>query len=114
LVFKEFVVDGSCMRMVWSGQIDLATKMVDLTVLVAPMKTADSIIRQLPVVRELLNGSLISIPVKVTGPLSDPTVVPLSPSAVGTEVFKYMLKTFQLPFKMFQPLLGQQQAAEAR
>jgi hypothetical protein len=49
----------------------------------------------------------VSIPVKVTGNIADPTVVPLSPAAVGSELVGYMERVFKLPFKVIQPLMKQ-------
>ncbi len=103
LIFENSVVDGACVRMVWHGEIDLVNKKIDITVIVAPFRTVDRIIDKVPLVGKWLNGSLISIPVKVSGDLSDPTVIPLSPTAVGVGLAGFMKRTFELPFSLFQP-----------
>ena len=100
LTVKEGIVDGSSMKIIWQGEIDLITKKLDLTVLVAPLKTADRIIEHIPWVGEILGGTLISIPIKVTGDIRDPTVTPLSPSAVGSEILGIMKRILRLPFKI--------------
>jgi uncharacterized protein YhdP len=96
-------LDGPTLRMTCAGNIDLPDKTLDITVLAAPLKTVDRIVKHLPVIGYILGGSLISIPIKVKGPLSDPTVVPLSPSAVGEGLLEMMKRTFQLPVKLFTP-----------
>jgi hypothetical protein len=40
----------------------------------------------------------------VRGDLSNPSVIPLSPSAVGSGLLGTMNRVFQLPFKLIQPL----------
>jgi len=71
---------------------------------VSPLKTVDTVVRNIPLVGNILGGSLVSIPVKVTGDINDPTVVPLSPSAVGSGLLGTMKRVFQLPFTLTQPL----------
>jgi hypothetical protein len=100
LAVKEGILDGPSMKIVWQGNIDLILKKMDLTVLVAPLKTADRIIERIPWVGEILGGKLISIPIKVTGDINDPTVTPLSPSAVGSEVLGIMKRILRLPIKI--------------
>ena len=104
LTVKEGIIDGSSMKIVWQGDIDLITKKMDLTVLVAPLKTADRIIERIPWVGEILGGTLVSIPIKVTGDITDPTVKPLSPSAVKSEILGIMKRILRLPFKII-PLI---------
>lgn len=97
-------VDGPSLRMVWQGDVDLIANKIKATVLVSPLKTVDTIISHVPIIGGILGGSLLSIPVEVNGDLSDPEIIPLSPSAVGSELVGYMKRTFQLPLKLIQPL----------
>lgn len=108
LVLDNSVVDGSCVRMVWKGEVDLLNRKVNLIVIVAPFRTVDRIIDKVPVVGKLMNGTLISIPVRVTGDLADPTVIPLSPSAVGSGLLGFMKRTFELPFSLLEPFRNQE------
>ena len=93
------------------GDIDLINREMDLTVLVAPLKTVDRIVRKLPIINNILGGSLISIPFRATGKLSSPTVIPLSPTAVGSGVLGIMERTLKLPITLIQPLVTQSKAA---
>lgn len=104
IVLDDSTIDGSCVKMVWRGDIDLTEKKVNLTVLVAPLRTVDRVVGNIPLLGGILNGSLVSIPVAVSGDWRDPSVVPLSPSAVGAELLGYMKRTIQLPFRVIQPL----------
>ncbi len=104
LKLSEAVVDGPFLKMVFKGEVDLAKKKIDVVALVSPLKTVDRIVGVVPVVGKLLSGAIISVPVRISGDLSDPTVTPLSPTAVGEELFGLMKRTFQLPFTLLQPL----------
>jgi hypothetical protein len=104
LVVDNLILEAPSMKMVWKGEMDPEKRTVDFTVLVAPLKTVDKIISHVPLLGHVLGDSLISIPVKVSGDMADPDVVPLSPSAVGSELLGYMIRTFQMPIKVIEPL----------
>jgi len=104
VILKEAILDGSSMELVGQGEIDLMAGTMDLTVLVAPLKTVDFAVKKIPLLRDILGGALVSIPVRVRGDLRNPTVRPLSPSAVGSELIGIMKRTFRLPMKVIHPL----------
>jgi len=101
---KEAVIDGTTANIAGQGTIDLVTGETDMIVLVAPFKTVDALISYTPLIGDWLGGTLISIPVKVTGPFADPTVTPLAPSAVGSSLMNLMKKTIKLPVQIVAPL----------
>jgi hypothetical protein len=105
MIFKEWTLDGPNMEMVGQGEIDLAEGKINLTVLVAPLKTVDRIIKLIPLVRYILAGTLLVVPVKVSGDLKDPKVTALSPSAIGSELLAIMERALDLPFHIINPLL---------
>jgi len=105
LILKEAILDGSSMELVGQGEIDLMAEKMDLTVLVAPLKTVDFVVKKIPLVRQILSGTLLAIPVRVRGDLANPEVRLLSPSAVGSELVGIMNRTFHLPLKVIQPLV---------
>ncbi len=104
LAFTEAVLDGPTVKIAATGSLDLAARTVDAVFLVAPLKTVDSVVSRLPVIGTMLGGSLVSIPVAVKGPLGDPSVTPLSPSAIGSELLGIMKRTVNLPLRVMQPL----------
>lgn len=107
IVLKQGIIDGTSMTIACQGDIDLIAKKLDLTVLVAPFKTIDRIIKYTPLIGEILGGNLISIPIKVTGNMADPTITPLAPSAVGSGLLNIMKRTLRLPVSIVQPLFPQ-------
>jgi len=105
------------LEMAGQGEINLIDRKINFTVLVAPLKTVDRITKRIPLVNYILAGTLVTIPVKVQGDLKDPKVTPLSPSAVGGELFAIMKRTLGLPFKViepFRPRHGQESEGERR
>ena len=82
LVLNELIIDGSSMNIVCQGYIDVVNKRMDVTALVAPLKTIDFFIKRTPLIKDILGGSLISIPVGIKGHLENPRVTPLPPSKV--------------------------------
>jgi hypothetical protein len=104
LTLSDSMIDGPCVKMIFRGEIDLAEKKMDVVAMVAPLRTVDRIIGMVPLVGRILDGALFSVPVRVVGDISDPAVIPMSPTAVGGELLGIMKRTFQLPFTLIQPL----------
>ncbi len=103
-ILKEAILDSSTVEIVGQGEIDLTTEKMDLKLLVAPLKTVDSVVKKSPGVRGILGGTLVSIPVRVTGDVTNPKVGTLSPSGVGSDLMRYLNKTVRIPFKVVEPL----------
>ena len=101
---KKAIVDGTDLTIIFNGQIDLTNDNIDLTCLVAPFKTVDLIIKNIPIVSTLLGGNLVSVPVKATGKISDPMVFPLHPSAVGEGLIKMMSNILKMPVKLIDKI----------
>jgi hypothetical protein len=104
LVLREAIIDGPTVQMVGQGSINVIDQTVDITLLVAPLRKIDSVVSQIPVIRNILGDRLVSIPVAVSGSINNPVVTPLSPSAVGRELLSLMQRTLSLPFQLITPL----------
>jgi len=105
LELEEGVIDGLTANMTARGVLNLADRQMDLTVLVAPFKTVDSIVRIIPLVGEILGGSLISVPIGVKGDLQNPAITVLSPAAVGEGLLGILTRTLKLPVKIIEPFI---------
>jgi hypothetical protein len=103
LMVEEWILDGPSLEMVCQGEIDFIGEKMDLIVLVAPLKTVDFIVKRIPKVRDILKGTLVAIPVRVRGDLSNPTVKLLSPSAVGSGLIRVLKRTLSLPVELLEP-----------
>jgi len=105
LQVTEGLIDGDSMELAFQGPIDLSKGTLDMQVLASPLKTVDRLFKKIPVVSGLLGGNLISIPIRVSGDLTQPTVVPLSPTAISQEVFNILKRTIKLPITVIQPFI---------
>lgn len=110
LNLEEAVVDGRCMKMVWSGTLDFVSQKLDMVVLLAPLRTFERLIGYVPLIGSIFEG-VISIPVKVSGDLSDPSIVPMSPSALGSKLVGIMKQVLRAPLKIMSPFAGPQNGA---
>ena len=64
------------MEIACEGHIDTISREVDMLMLVAPLQTANLVVKKIPVVRNILDGTLISIPFRVSGNLDNPAITP--------------------------------------
>jgi hypothetical protein len=110
LYLKEAVIDGHSMTIVGEGKIDLVKGEADLVVLLAPLKTVDTVLNHIPVVGKLVTGKdgiFISIPFSVKGPLEDAKIVLVPPEAVGSGLWGVLKRTLQTPVDMFNTVISQ-------
>jgi hypothetical protein len=110
LVLERGLIMGPSVEIACTGAVDIMNKTYDLTYLVAPLKTLDSIAKKIPVLGRILGGTVVSIPVKVTGDWSDPVVEPLSASAVGSGVLGIMERALKLPVEVLESLPASEEA----
>ncbi|MGA6924900.1 MAG: AsmA-like C-terminal domain-containing protein [Desulfosarcina sp.] len=99
---SEILLDGHALKLTGQGRIALDTLEADITLLAAPLKTVDRIINKVPIINYIAGGSLISIPLRIRGPLTDLTVTPMSPEDVGKGILNLMGRTLKAPFKLVQ------------
>ena len=95
LEIKEAFLDSEAIDVVTQGHIDYVKKKMNLVVLVVASKTVSAVTDKIPIVRRLTgSGSLLSVPVRVSGNLDNPTVIVLSPTALGSNILRILKKTF--------------------
>ncbi|MBW2039554.1 MAG: AsmA-like C-terminal domain-containing protein [Deltaproteobacteria bacterium] len=108
LCLEEAVIDGTAMKIVGEGKIDLLKGEANLVVLIAPLKTVDIIMNNIPIFGKVFtgkSGTFISVPFGVTGPLDDPKITTLPPSAVGAGLWGLLKRTLQVPGEVIKPVL---------
>ncbi|MBI5632816.1 MAG: AsmA-like C-terminal domain-containing protein [Nitrospirae bacterium] len=104
LVLDEATIDSTVLGVVAQGSLNLVENRLDLNVMVAPLRQVNKIVRYIPLIGDVISGSLISVPVKVTGTPADPQVTYLSPSAAVSNLANMMKRTLNLPVKILSPL----------
>ncbi|MEJ5357965.1 MAG: AsmA-like C-terminal domain-containing protein [Desulfobacterales bacterium] len=105
LYVREWTIDGPTLWMGGRGEIDLLQRTLDFTLMVSPFKTIDRIVNRIPGLGWILGGRLVAVPMKATGELKDPRIVPLSPEAVGTSLLEMLKRAILLPVRIIQPFI---------
>ncbi len=106
IIFTNAVIDGQDMTLIFNGWIDPEKDQLALIFLVAPFKTADILIEKIPVLGSILQGRLVSIPVKAAGTINNPDVFLLPPAEVGKGLVGTMQRLLETPFKLIEKLPG--------
>lgn len=104
LTIDNYYMDGETLDLLGKGEINLDKRTVNMQLLAAPFQTVDSIVKHVPGVNYLLAGSLVSIPVSVSGDLTDPRVRVLSTSAVNSSLLDLAKRTRKSPVKLLDAL----------
>ena len=110
IYIKEMVIDGPAMKIVGEGRVDLAKGEADIVLLVAPLKTVDTVMRHIPVVGRIVtgkSGTFISVPFGVNGPFDNPRVTLMPPEAVGSGLWGVLKRTLQTPLELFKTITFQ-------
>ncbi len=101
---EKAVIDAENMALVFSGQVFPFENKLNLTCLVAPFKTIDTIIKYIPMVNTILSGPLVSFPAKATGAINDPMITPLHPSAVGEGIMNMFINIIKTPGRLLEEI----------
>ena len=109
---EKGLMNSSAMNLVFHGDVDLLNERLDLNMLASPFTLTDRLIKLIPVAGYILGGTLISVPVKVDGSLDDPKVRILPFSEIGSGVWGIMKRTLETPFKIVEPLVGEEEKSK--
>ena len=105
-ILTEGYIDAESLDIVATeGVVNLLDQTLDITLLVSPLKTVDTIVKYTPILGPILQGTLIAIPVNVRGDISNPKVGALSPSAFGSRAMGILKRTLKAPVRIVQPVL---------
>ena len=105
LTIDEYILDAPSMGVTGHGTVDLFAKELDLKILVSPFNTADFVVKRIPIIRGLLGGTIVSIPVKVKGDIENPEISYLSPSAVGKKLLGITKSVLKTPVRIIKPVI---------
>ncbi|MGH7795186.1 MAG: AsmA-like C-terminal domain-containing protein [Candidatus Binatia bacterium] len=108
LVGDEVHIESFLLNLSGQGKVDLELEQIDGKGLIVVLKPLDDVIARIPVIGSMLGGggSLVGIPVRVTGPLDRPDVTYLSPADVGVELLNIPLRILKMPLgamRLFTP-----------
>jgi hypothetical protein len=83
----------------------LEKQTINAQLLAAPFRTIDSIVKNIPGINYLLAGNLVTIPIRITGLLTDPKVEVMAVSAVGSNLYNLAERTIKAPFKLIDAII---------
>jgi len=107
LIIDHAIIKGKGLNLFGRGKIDLDDMDADMIVLVAPLKTIDTIVSKVPLLGKAIGGkdaTIVAFPVKIKGQIKDPEVTVLSPDAVGGAMIDLVKNTLMLPFRILSPI----------
>ncbi|NTW59836.1 MAG: AsmA family protein [Nitrospirae bacterium] len=111
LTVSEGVIKSPLMNLAANGDIDLMNDRLDVTVLIAPFKKVDAVVKKIPLVGDILGGTLVTVPLRVHGPFKGPKVAPLPPAAIGEGLLGIMKRTVELPIEVIDEVTPKRRSA---
>jgi hypothetical protein len=105
LVLKEVIIDGATMRLASQGDINFIDQTLDLMILVSPLKTVDRFAGKIPLLKDITGGTIVTIPLKVTGDFENTKITYAPRSSVGSGLLGIMKKTLKLPVEIINPVV---------
>lgn len=106
IVYDEFTIEASPYTIAGQGRHDLKRGQIDAKGLVSVSMSTNQVIRSIPLIGAIAGGSLVGIPVRVTGSLDRPDVTYLPVADVGTELLNMPMRILGIPLdtmKLFTP-----------
>lgn len=105
LLIEKLYMDGETLDILGHGEVDMGQETLNLELLAAPFKTADTVVKNIPGLNYLLAGSLVAIPVSIKGKWDDPGVRVMSASSVGSSLLNLGKRTIKSTFKLIDTLV---------
>ena len=106
IVNDEIIIEASPYTIAGQGRLDFKRRQIDAKGLVSVSMSTNQVIRSIPLIGALAGGSLVGIPVRITGSFDRPEVTYLSATDVGTELLNMPIKILGIPLdtmKLFTP-----------
>ncbi len=116
LKIESFQLNAPGLRFFGTGKVYLLDQKIDLTLLVSPFKAFNAVVSRVPLVGWVLTGKskmLLAVPVRITGKINDPTVLPLDPVSLGSQFLGIVGRTFKLPVKILTPKKAEEKPARS-
>jgi hypothetical protein len=97
IIHDQFFVQASPYTMTGRGSIDLGSQKIDLQGVVSVALPAEQVIKKIPIVGAFYGGSIVGIPLRVSGALEHPEISYLSPADIGAELLNVPLRVLGIP-----------------
>ncbi|OCC14539.1 hypothetical protein DBT_2081 [Dissulfuribacter thermophilus] len=106
LVINRLVLKAEGLNFYGTGNVALNTWDIDLYILVSPFKAIDLLLSKIPIVGYVIGGknrTLVTVPLKLSGSIKDPEVVPLDPKALSKGVLDIFKNVISIPIRVIVP-----------
>jgi len=106
LLSDEIVIQATPLTVTGEGSFDLQRKQVDVKGLVSVGLPANQVIKSIPIIGAVIGGSLVGIPIRISGSMERPEVSYLSPADIGGELLSLPMKILGAPLdaiRLFVP-----------
>jgi uncharacterized protein YhdP len=97
IAVDEFALNADNVTVASQGSVDFANDRIEATVLVAPLPRVNWIVSKIPILGRIFGTTVLAMPVRVSGTLDSPVVVPLGPEAVAERFTSILSNTLTLP-----------------
>jgi len=105
LNIRQAALDGGAMDLVMAGTVNLETNEIQGEILVAPFTTVDAVVKRIPIVSYILDGSIVTVPLEVRGTVTEPTISPMSALGTGKRLLGLLGRVLGAPVKVIEPIL---------
>ena len=98
----DFILQGPVMDITATGSIQFGESALDMQIGMYPFDTVDWVLNKIPIIGERIGagtGKLVAAYFQVTGPVSDPTIMPKP----ITSVAEFVKKTLGMPINIIRP-----------
>ncbi len=101
---NKAVMDGPSLKILCEGSVDLVNNKLDLELIVIPVMAVDSVLEKIPLISYIFGSSNVSIPIKIKGDLTNPSVSQISPSAIRFGLLGLIKQTLNIPATIILPV----------
>jgi hypothetical protein len=100
------ILVGDVLNLSGQGKVDLGRGQIDGKGLISVLRPVNEVISRISGISSMRGGSLVGIPVRVSGALERPAVTYSSPADVGAELLSIPLRILGMPIgamRLFTP-----------
>jgi len=99
-LLEEGGFDSDAINLGAHGRVDLLGATSQLDVLIGLLTNVDRVAGMIPIIGDVFGGSMSGLPIRVSGDIRDPLVVPLDPRAITNRLLGILGRTAKLPGKL--------------
>src|SRR5262249_3608422 len=99
-ILEQLAFDSTFTGVGATGTIGFVHPDTRVLVLVAPFSRTDQLVRAIPAIGYVVDGTFTTVPVSLTGDYRDPRIVPLGPEAITLQLTGIFERTLKLPRKL--------------